>query len=173
MEPAASAASVEGATAPANIAGNETAQEIIQPTPLGNGAPVEESGVNAETGLQTPPTSEPGMMGKAWDWVNKKPINTLIAAQGVSGLAQGAMGYEAQRRQEKQQRDLLEQQHQNAIDQADLPRRQKQGNPSVGGGQTNINVRPVPGRVLLRPDGTPVFVPGTGIINNYMTGVRG
>jgi hypothetical protein len=78
----------------------------------------------------------------------------------VSGIANRANTLEA-----------IEKKKQAELELADLPRRQKIGNPSVGGGGVSINLRPG-SRVLYRPDGTPVFA-GTGIVASNMRNMRG
>lgn len=98
-------------------------------------------------------------------WIESNPITSIIGANMLGGAAQGY----ANRRT---QLELAQKKHDYEMEQADLPRKTKQGNASVGGGGVNIPIKPG-GKILKRPDGTPVFVPGTGIINGSMNGVRG
>lgn len=107
----------------------------------------------------------PGMVSSAMNAVESHPITSLIGANMLGGALTGMA---------KRKADLeeLAAQHGYAVDLATLPQRQKQGNPSVGGGGVNLNIKPG-NKVLTRPDGTPVYRPGTGIINTNMNGARG
>jgi hypothetical protein len=118
----------------------------------------------AEAGSKAPP-AEKGLIGKAMDWVNAKPVNAMIAYKGVEGVAQGALANRAENRKRKADQETREYN-------ATIQQRLKQGNPSVGGRGVNVNLAPG-NRVLLRPDGTPVYLPGGGLINSRMNGVRG
>ena len=108
---------------------------------------------------------QPGFGSQALDFVKENPVTSLIGANilggTLSGIANRSTQLEMLKREEQAKEDL-----------ADLPRRQKQGNASVGGKGVNLNLHPG-SKVLRRPDGTPVYRPGTGIINNGMNGVRG
>jgi hypothetical protein len=98
-------------------------------------------------------------------FVKENPIASIIGANMLGSAVSGVANLSAQRESDKRKAAAAE-------SLADLPRRQKMGNPSVGGGGVNLNLKPG-GKVLKRPDGTTVFVPGTGIINGSMNGVRG
>lgn len=106
-----------------------------------------------------------GILNSAMDWVNAKPVNTLITGQAISGVAKGTFEERAAEKKRKANLEAMQ-------EQASLPQRLKQGNASVGGGNVNLNLRKGADGVLRRPDGTPVFG-GGGILTNGMNGVRG
>ena len=159
-----------GATAPSGVAGAtpipSAADTAAYGVPSG-------SSIDPATGSIITPGAggagalDPGVSGVqgVLDVVEHHPIASLIGANMAGGMLQGMANRSTQlemlKRQEQAQEDL-----------ADLPRRQKQGNSSVGGKGVNINMRPG-SKVLRRPDGTPVYRPGTGIISTGMNGVRG
>jgi hypothetical protein len=109
--------------------------------------------------------SNAGIFTQGADWIGAHPVASIIGANMAGGALKGYADLSAQRESDKRKAQA-------AQDLADLPRRQKQGNPSVGGAGVNLNLRPG-SKVLLRPDGTPVYRPGTGILNGAMNGARG
>ena len=141
------------------------AQNLIAGAPqeLGAGPVAEEVpyGVNESSGLQNAAPAEKGLIGSAMDWVNAKPVNTLITGQAISGVAKGVAEERAADKKRKANLEALQE-----------PQRQKQGNPSVGGKGVSLNLAPG-GRILTRPDGSRVYVPNSGLINGAMNGVRG
>jgi hypothetical protein len=149
-------------------------------TEVGAGLPLaEEAGANMGTGLLEPvlepvaeqaaasaivdqastAPAEKGLISQAMNWVNAKPVNTMITAKAVEGVA---TGLSASRAAEKKRKADQEMQN----DRLTAAQRQKTSNTSVGGRGVNLNMAPG-NRVLLRPDGTPVWAPG-GIINRGM-----
>lgn len=158
-------ASTPLAETPAATPTQTAAQNLIQPEELGQAHPVTEEtpyGVNEGSGLQEAgaPASK-GLLNSAMDWVNAKPVNTVLAGQAVGGLFKGASDQRLLERKLQAEREARE-----------YPARLKQGNPSVGGGGVRINVAPG-GKILRRPDGSSVYVPNSGLINGGMNGTRG
>lgn len=123
--------------------------------------------VDAATGSVVTPGTGSGAAATPGfaDWVQAHPIASIIGANMLGGAASGVASRQTQL-------EAIEKKKEAELELADLPRKTKQGNPSVGGKGVNLNVKPS-GKILKRPDGTPVFVPGTGIISNGMNGTRG
>jgi hypothetical protein len=98
-------------------------------------------------------------------FVKENPVASIIGANMLGSAVSSVANLSAQREADKRKAAA-------ARDLADLPRQQKMANKAVGGGGVNLNLKPG-GKVLKRPDGSTVFVPGTGIISTGMNGVRG
>jgi hypothetical protein len=107
--------------------------------------------------------NKPGIIESAMKWAGEKPINTAITYGAIS---QGASAALQSRAAEKKRKEAEAEREYNAT----IKQRMKMGNPSVGGGGVNINMRPG-SRVLRRPDGSAVYPPG--LIQGRMGGVRG
>ena len=163
---------IADSTAPSEIA--TTPGQVIDapattgPTEIGQGLPLAE-----EAGVEQAATAEKGLFTSAMDWVNAKPVNTLIAGQAIGGAAGGAMSSISQKKAEKAKREQQERDIAAQQELKDYPRRVKQGNPSVGGGGVNVNLKRGPDGVLRRPDGSPVYNRPGGILTRGMTGPRG
>jgi hypothetical protein len=146
----------EGATA-----ATPAATEAIAPS-------VAPAAVDSSVGMPfTPGAGGAGAMdpsGGITGFVKENPITSIIGANMLGSAVSGVANLSAQREADKRRAAAAE-------SLADLPRRQKMGNPSVGGAGVNLNLRPG-GKILKRPDGTPVWAP-SGIISTGMNGVRG
>lgn len=145
-----------------------SAQNLIDPNALQPGQYVDPgTGSVVTPGPGSPDVAamppQGGIIQSAMDWVNAKPVNTLITGQAIQGAAKGV--FEERAAERKRRTELELQQEAESSKQ-----RLKQGNPSVGGRGVNLGVGPS-GKVLLRPDGRPVY--GTGIVTGGMNGVRG
>jgi hypothetical protein len=132
------------------------------------GADASNTGTPVENWMEPGPASnapvkEPGILERAMQWAGEKPINTAITYGAISQGASAALQSRAAERKRKEEEAAREYN-------ATIRQRMKMGNPSVGGGGVNINMRPGTG-VLRRPDGSVVYPPG--IINRNMGGVRG
>jgi hypothetical protein len=165
------------AEAPAATNAEALSQGLIQGTGEGAAAAapgavapsVAPAAVDSSVGMPfTPGAGGAGAMdpsGGITGFVKENPVASIIGANMLGSAVSGVANLSAQRESDKRKAAAAE-------SLADLPRRQKMGNPSVGGGGVNLNLKPG-SKVLKRPDGTPVFIPGTGIISTGMNGVRG
>jgi hypothetical protein len=164
------------AEAPAATNAEALSQGLIQggegaaaATPAAAAPSVAPAAVDSSVGLPyTPGPGGAGPMdpgGGLMGFVKENPIASIIGANMLGSAVSGVANLSAQRESDKRKAAAAE-------SLADLPRRQKMGNPSVGGAGVNLNLKPG-SKVLRRADGTPVFVPGTGIISTGMNGVRG
>jgi hypothetical protein len=107
---------------------------------------------------------EPGAFDKVTGWIKDNPITSIIGANMIGGALSGVANRSAMLEAEKKRRER-------ELELADLPRKTKMSNTSVGGGNVNLNLKPG-SKVLYRPDGTPVFA-GTGIVASNMRNMRG
>lgn len=142
------------------------AQEILQPSTTSTGNVVKPDTSIFDGSTPTTPTNPvpdqtikpPGLIDSAVEWATDHPIPAAMVGQtvagAVGGIGKAALEKEIQQRNIRARSDLVTQQSQQQLAQSAA------GTLSNPGG---VRVAPGP---LRRPDGSLVYPPGGGIINN-------
>lgn len=123
------------------------------------GSMAENGGTGAAPVAPGAQAAKPGIVQRAMNFAEKNPVLATVAgttvAGAVGGIGKAALEKEIAQRNIKARSDLLSQQY------AQVQQQSKGGVYSGAAGVT-------PGRkILLRPDGTPVFAP-SGIVNSQI-----
>lgn len=141
----------------------ELADQIIENPDTGSGASVEQTAKAEQAftqGAKEVAAAQPprGIIDRAMDWIEKNPTAATIAgtqiAGAVGGAGKAALEKEIQKRNIQARKDLLVRESEQKLAQS----REGVANPAM----------PAPSgrKVLRRSDGTLVYVPNTGIVNN-------